>query len=140
MNSDPNSDLKQCIESKLGWVHSVQTQGPRPRTRCRRNEPRPCARRRVVALSDRVANRVLSCRRARRVAGPPPPPSVATQNLCHNTTHVARAPRAVLCVHNVMSMRAAAMSQRCILALLHRIATSKVSPSHDTNHCIVTHP
>ena len=28
MNSDPNSDSKQCPESKLGWVHKVHTQGP----------------------------------------------------------------------------------------------------------------
>ena len=29
MSSDPNSDCKQCTESKLGWVHSAHTQGPR---------------------------------------------------------------------------------------------------------------
>ena len=41
MNSDPNSDCKQCTESKLGWVHNAHTQGPgcahalpRLRTRC----------------------------------------------------------------------------------------------------------
>ena len=28
MNSDPNSDRKQCIESKLGCVHSAHTQKP----------------------------------------------------------------------------------------------------------------
>ena len=28
MNSDPNSDCKQCTESKLGWVHSAHTQNP----------------------------------------------------------------------------------------------------------------
>ena len=28
MNSDPNSDYKQCIESKPGWVHSAHTQNP----------------------------------------------------------------------------------------------------------------
>ena len=28
MNSDPNSDSKQCTESKLGWVHSAHTQNP----------------------------------------------------------------------------------------------------------------
>ena len=28
MNSYPNSDFKQCTESKLGWVHSAHTQNP----------------------------------------------------------------------------------------------------------------
>ena len=28
MNSYPNSDCKQCTESKLGWVHSAHTQNP----------------------------------------------------------------------------------------------------------------
>ena len=28
MNSYPNSDCKQCTESKLGWVHSAHTQSP----------------------------------------------------------------------------------------------------------------
>ena len=28
MNNDPNSDCKQCTESKLGWVHSAHTQNP----------------------------------------------------------------------------------------------------------------
>ena len=28
MNSDLNSDCKQCTESKLGWVHSTHTQNP----------------------------------------------------------------------------------------------------------------
>ena len=35
MNSDLNSDCKQCIESKLGWVHSAHTQSPgRAHTAC----------------------------------------------------------------------------------------------------------
>ena len=28
MNSDPNSDLEQCTESKLGQVHNAHTHGP----------------------------------------------------------------------------------------------------------------
>ena len=28
MNSVPNSDCKQCTESKLGWVHCAHTQNP----------------------------------------------------------------------------------------------------------------
>ena len=28
MNSYPNSDCKQCTESKLGWVHCAHTQNP----------------------------------------------------------------------------------------------------------------
>ena len=28
MNSYPNSNCKQCTESKLGWVHSAHTQSP----------------------------------------------------------------------------------------------------------------
>ena len=29
MNSDPNNDLEQCTESKLGQVHNAHTHGPR---------------------------------------------------------------------------------------------------------------
>ena len=35
MNSYPNSDCKQCTESKLGWVHCAHTQNPgRTHTEC----------------------------------------------------------------------------------------------------------
>ena len=37
MNSDPNSDCKQCTESKLGWVHNAHTKG----SGCAHSVPRP---------------------------------------------------------------------------------------------------
>ena len=45
MNSDPNSDLKQCPKSKLSRVHSAPTHGPG----CAHTAPRPCAQLHVVA-------------------------------------------------------------------------------------------
>ena len=103
MNSDPNSDSKQCTKSKLGRVHSVHTLNPSlahaaltaPRSRARRALgavlwPHP-------ALSQAVSCRVTAPTRAlaRRVtaSGPTvsqPPLPVATQNLCHDTTLAAR--------------------------------------------------
>ena len=88
MNNDPNSDSEQCFESKLSRVHKVHTLNPG----CAHTAPRPCAGRRVVAPSGRVAGRVLQCRRTRAVSQLPSPPTllVVTQNLCHDTTHATR--------------------------------------------------
>ena len=44
MNSDPNSYLEQCTESKLGQVHKVHTLNPG----YARTAPRPLAQRRIA--------------------------------------------------------------------------------------------
>ena len=55
MNSYPNSDCKQCTESKLGWVHNVHTQQPRPRAHCARSAQ-------VVGAAARTTPMSQACR------------------------------------------------------------------------------
>ena len=92
---------------------------------------------RVVAHTGRVAahaavsQRMLPCHSAVAFA----PRSrykyrIATQSLSRTVSHA----------HSAVSQRVAAVSQCCIAALLHRVVTPKVAPSHDTNYCIATHP
>ena len=76
MNSDPNSDCKPCIESKLGWVHSVHTQQPRSRAHC------ACSAQVVGAVAGTTSR---SCAHARVVARAAAPASIATQSLGRDT-------------------------------------------------------
>ena len=70
MNSYPNSDCKQCTESKLGWVHSAHTQSPGrahtartvPRLWALLRSQRPC---RAHVARTASAGRALSVRRPR---------------------------------------------------------------------------
>ena len=59
MNSEPNSDCKQCTESKLGWVHSAHIQNP-GRAHTSRALPRSW-----VMLRAQQAGRARSQRRSR---------------------------------------------------------------------------
>ena len=69
MNSYPNSDCKQCTESKLGWVHCAHTQNP-GRAHTARTVPRSWALLRahcprsaqVVGAAARTASRSRACR------------------------------------------------------------------------------
>ena len=70
MNSDPNSDCKQCIESKLGWVHSAHTQNS-GRAHTVSVEPRSWALLRAWKTSS------VRMRLVKRAAAPAP---VATQS------------------------------------------------------------
>ena len=79
MNSYPNSDSKQCPESKLGWVHRMHTQGTLATTTLRPGRvlgavlwPHPAVSCRVAACTRALASRVAASRPA--VSQPPPPP------------------------------------------------------------------
>ena len=62
MNIYPNSDCKQCIESKLGWVHSAHTKNP-GRSHTARAEPMSWALLRAQqAGREHVERRSSACR------------------------------------------------------------------------------
>ena len=127
MNSDLNNDSKQCTESKPGRVHSAHTHGPG----CACTAPRLGAlswriERRIVAPGRVVAGLLLQYRR----------PLVTIQNYIVKLRPMLRALRVVSrarpAVSQVVSQHATVVSQRCIAALLHHIATQMVATSHDT--------
>ena len=74
----PNSDPKQCTESKMGWVHSAHTQNPgrahtartMPRSwallrACRAHNQRKSRAQRAQDASSACAGRALSVRKSR---------------------------------------------------------------------------
>ena len=144
MNSVPNSDSKQCPESKLGWVHTlgpgcvhvehwagrvVVHQAPYRR-------PPP-----VVSWPSSLSCRSAhwSCRRLYRRSC-----RKSCHALCRTPCHRAPARAAMRRVAASLAMSRAsqpyygacpAVSQHCIAT--H--PTARPSSCHDTNDCIVTH-
>ena len=127
MNSDPNSDSEQCPESKLGQVHRVHTQ----RTLATRNAPRPRTRRALGSVSwpHFSVSQVVSCvsphARTRWCAVsqslglPCCNPTIATQNLCHDTTLAMRAVSLTLLR---VSQRSCAVSHGAVTLYSSRVA------------------
>ena len=132
MNSIPNSDSKQCPESKLGWVHRVHTQGLGcTRTAlCRgaqgvvlwRVKRRILAPgRRIMAPGHRIVAPGLHVRRSPPAVSPPPP--VTIQKLYRDPT-LPRALRAMLLMHSAVSQRA-----RChVIGRVARCIATQRSP------------
>ena len=114
------------------------------RALCTQAAHKPCHGghwRRIVAILGSVAGRVVVCigcvksrvvRTRCRVVAPSYHDTkiISTQLLTSAMSHA----------HSAVSQRITVVLQRCIAALLRRIATPKVAPSHDTNYCIATHP
>ena len=127
MHSDPNSDYKQCTESKLGWVYSAHAQGPRLGA-CWA----PC---RGALGAESWLHSALSQAVSRAVSQAP----ATTQNciaiqrsmtrVLHDMSRVCRSVPAPY--HRALPC--------CIAALLRRIATPKVTPLSQYKNCIVTH-
>ena len=138
MNSVPNNDSEQCIESKLGWVHTQRTLAARPLrghnaqaacTESCRGAPRPyrgplpgrvtsapcCVAARTQALAQRVAASLL-----------------AIQKLYRDIEHLLHAPRARCraCRSAPAPCRRALL--RRIAALLRCIVTQRSPLHHDT--------
>ena len=79
MNSDPNSDCKQCTKSKLGLVHSVHTQQPRSHAHCVRSAKV------VGAVALTTSRSYAHARVVARAATPAVPALVVTQILGRDT-------------------------------------------------------
>ena len=135
MNSDPNSDSKQCPKSKTGssaqCTHPWTLAGHRPWARREHTAPWPCAQRCVMARTGQYRDRARPCRSAhwpcRNAAVSSPPPvtikkTVSRPNSC-------RAPCRACC-HACRSVpvpcRRALL--RRIAALLHLIETPNGRP------------
>ena len=113
-----NSALSQ------NWVECTgcTPKGPWPRAPCARTAPRPRAQHRVVARTRPYRSRARSCR-ARTL--PCRRPLQSRYKNCIMTQTLPRACRSVPTPYR---------------SLAAPYYDTKVAPSHDTNHCITTHP
>ena len=138
MNSAPNSDSKQCPESKLSWVHRVHTQRTLAASALRpghshnvrwalcRGRAQPCrrhppavslrARARWHAVSQRLG---LPCRSL---------PACNTKIVSRHRAPAPCAPRALQCMSQLLASYRGALLRR-IAALLRCIATQRSPPS-----------
>ena len=125
MNSDPNSDCKQCTESKLGRVHRVHTLNPD----CMHTAPRPHSRRALGAVSWLRFGCVAV--RTRRVAG-------CVACACAPCRRPLRSQYKNSIATQTSAARVAALLRRIAdLGALCRVA--RPLSCHDTNDRIVTH-
>ena len=135
VNSYPNSDLKQCIVSKLGRVHSAHTQGPgRAHT-----TPKSCtgrAGRRITAHwapCRFVSSRAHACMQ---------PPCRDTIFVSRYKTHVTHALGLVTCVARRVAHALGNIVARCYTplraGLAARMAMRAQALCRDTICCIVT--
>ena len=135
MNSDPNSDSKQCTELKLSRVHSAHTQGPRPCAHCAQALRIALCRSAHWAVSRPVSQRLLclvTTRERYRVVSQPP---------CHDTKIVSRYTPVVRSRARALPLspaRKPAMS-RVLLVFSQRLGA--VSQCHAARPCsAVSHP
>ena len=144
MNSVPNSDSKQCPESKLGWVHQVNTLAQLARTgraHCAQAVSWACARpyrglKPAVSQAWLVVSRIVS--RHKAVLQPLYRRPLSRYKLCIATqTPAARHSAHLPCV----SQRSLAMSQgagRRIAALAALYCDTRPPLRHYTKFCIAT--
>ena len=114
--NNAHSDLEQCTESKLGWVHQVHTLNPA----CAPTAPRSRAQRALGAVSWHQG--AVSQAQHRPCCKPPRPY------------------RGRVAAHTLALLRA--VSQPCRSRIAGRVAThprSQASVCHYTTDCIVTH-
>ena len=145
MNSAPNSDSKQCRETKLGLVHSAHTHGPG----CTRTAPRLRARRRVVASTGPYHGPLPG-----RIA---PVPGRVVAVPCHVAAHTRALARHVAASGPAVSQPPRRDTEsRFTIQLLSRtlpfvsqrpctVSQGAAAPyrslyRHDTIFCILTHP
>ena len=140
MNSDSNSDSKQCTELKLSRAHSVHTLN----LGCARTAPRPRARRTLGAVLQHAGRSVAACLLPCRC------PLATIQNFESRHTVArtrARAPLAPVCrpavsqrCCSVSCTRCSAVSRACALAYrdtIHCIATQDWEISSSPPNCLL---
>ena len=115
MNSGPNSDSKQCTESKLGWVHQVHTLNPACSPRSAVSQP---VAGRVAGFAGRVAAYSRSCRRLGQHWVSCCAPSSVSHASCAVSWYLPGR----------------------VAALYRDTASCQASSCHHTTDCIMTHP
>ena len=155
MNSAPNSDSKQCLESKLSWVHKVHTQ----RTLVARTlllgrahtTPRPSAQRRVASLPSVVSwPSSRPCRRSCRALCRSPCHSFLSSVALFPAVSWRMPGRVAALYRDTLSARPRARARRPTvsqpswpyhgpwLAMSQDPAACPGLLCHDTTYCIVT--
>ena len=140
MNSVPNSDSKQCTESRLGWVQRVHTLTQAVHTLCVGPVVSWHTRRCVVVVSRCTLGRVTRC--TARVVSPRPHASCCAQCRCPSG-RIAGLLRRIVAPPAPYRSRVA--TQGCPSTMIQNLyrgspPVAKPPSCHDTPNCIVTHP